>query len=102
MNLSEHLHQLRPSGFTDQMARAWYRDFLLQRLGVVPTGCTPETAFAELGLDSMDAVVRAGHLEDALGQPLEPEVFLTHTCLAEVIDVLCQRGLSARTDPRPL
>lgn len=84
--------------FTDVMAVAWYEAFLAQRLGAVPTHCTPQTAFAELGLDSMDAVVMAGHFEDVLGRPLEPEVFLTHSCLAEVIDALCQRGILVRTD----
>jgi hypothetical protein len=42
--------------------------------------------------------VMAGHLEDTLGRRLEPEVFLTHACLAEVIEALCQRGLLVRTD----
>ncbi len=100
MNLPEQLNKTRSSAFTDVMAQAWFEGFLTQRLGAVPAQCTPDTAFAELGFDSMDAVVMAGHLEDALGQPLEPEVFLTHTCLAEVIDALCQRGVLVSTKRR--
>lgn len=98
MNLPEQLNKTPPTAFTDAMAVTWYESFLGQRLGALPAHCTPQTPFAELGLDSMDAVVMAGHLEDVLGRRLEPEVFLTHACLADVIDVLCQRGFLVRTD----
>ncbi len=98
MNLPEELKKSPPEVFTDAMAVTWYESFLGQRLGAVPAHCTPQTTFADLGLDSMDAVVMAGHLEDTLGRRLEPEVFLTHACLAEVIEALCQRGLLVRTD----
>jgi phthiocerol/phenolphthiocerol synthesis type-I polyketide synthase B len=74
------------------MVREWFETFLIQRLGAVPAACTEETHFADLGLDSMDAVVMAGHLEDAVGRPIEPEVFLTHACLADVIVFLNRCG----------
>jgi acyl carrier protein len=98
LSLPKELKKSPSTVFTDAMAVTWYEAFLGQRLGALPANCTPQTTFAELGLDSMDAVVMAGHLEDALGQRLEPEVFLTHACLAEVIEALCQRGLLVRTD----
>jgi len=92
LNWPEELSSTRPSVLTDEMLQAWYRVFLVQRLGAVPEGCTSKTAFADLGLDSMDAVVMAGHLGDAFGWSVEPEVFLTHTCLDEVIDTMSQDG----------
>jgi acyl carrier protein len=83
---------------TDDMVVAWYEGFLEQRLGSVPAGCTSDTKFVDLGLDSMDSVVMAAHLEDALHQPLEPEMFLAHACLSGVIDTLFQRGLLVLAD----
>lgn len=80
------------------MAVEWFEGFLIKRFGSVPASCTAQTSFADLGLDSMDAVVMAGLLEDALAMPLEPEIFLTQTCLADVIDLLNQRGILKQSE----
>jgi acyl carrier protein len=84
--------------FTGAMAMEWFEGFLIQRFGFVPASFTAQTSFADLGLDSMDAVVMAGLLEDALAMPLEPEIFLTQTCVADVIDLLNQRGILKQSE----
>lgn len=44
--------------------------------------------FVNLGLESLDAVILSGHLEDRLGYPVDPTLFLHNRNIAEVADAL--------------
>lgn len=79
----------------DQILK-WFHNFLCERLGTPPPGYSQLTPFSSMGLDSMDAVIMAGHLEEAMGRTVDPEVFLTRRCLAEVLNTLHQRGFLKR------
>ena len=86
------MNLLKPPLSTDAIL-VWYHDFMVERLGAVPEGLTAETEFSSLGLDSMDGIVMAGHMEDRFGLKLEPEIFLRCLCLREVLEGFVKDGL---------
>lgn len=92
MNAFEQFGGKVPAAMSEAQVLQWFDDFLRERLGSPPDGYTQLTPFSSMGLDSMDAVIMAGHLEEAMGKTVDPEIFLTRRCLAEVLGTLQQRG----------
>lgn len=50
----------------------WLSDRLAELLGIAADDVDPDAPFAELGLDSMQAVAISGDLEELLGRSLDP------------------------------
>lgn len=77
------------------MSLAW-EDWLLARLGAAlgqpPEALDPELAFVELGLDSVLLVELSGELEEALGQPLDPNLLFEHPSVARLARHLATLG----------
>ena len=96
MSAFEHRRPEGAASLSEAQLLKWFHDFLCQRLGTPPEGYSQLTPFSSMGLDSMDAVIMAGHLEEAMGRTVDPEIFLTRRCLGEVMDTLQQRGFLVR------
>lgn len=75
---------------------AWLTPWLAGRLAVAAEALTPEVPFAELGLDSREAVGLAGELAATLGLTLPATVFLDRPNIAELA-----RHLSFLTSSAP-
>jgi acyl carrier protein len=53
----------------------------------------PAADFGDYGLDSADAVMLAGALEEILDREVEPTILLRHRSLAGLIDELAAAGM---------
>ena len=70
---------------TDERVCEWVRDHLAQVLGVAPESVTVDKGLSSYGLDSVDAVLMAGELEEAFGIEIEPARFIACDSLGEII-----------------
>ncbi len=74
----------------------WLTPWIARRLRIAADTLTPTTPFAELGVDSLEAVGLAAELATAAGQELPATVFLDCTNIAELAEHLAsQRTLQA-------
>lgn len=65
--------------------RVWVREHLGSLLALNPSQVDLNKSLRDLGLDSVDAVLLAGELEDALGSEIDPAAFLRSRTLEEMI-----------------
>ena len=76
--------------------RNWVRSHLANLLGVAPESVALDKSLADYGLDSVDAVLMAGELEDALKIEIDPASFLQfdtfEQMIAAVAPALAKRG----------
>jgi acyl carrier protein len=70
---------------TEERVRALVRDHLAQVLAVPPESVTLDSGLSSYGLDSVDAVLMAGELEEAFGIEIEPARFIACDSLSEII-----------------
>jgi acyl carrier protein len=56
--------------------RAWVRGHLGRVLGIAPDLIALDRTLADYGLDSVDAVLMAGELEEAFGIEIDPAGFI--------------------------
>ena len=75
--------------------RDWVRNHLAHLLGVAPETIVLERSLADYGLDSVDAVLMAGELEEALGVEIDPAGFLQFDTFEQMI-VAVAPGLGRR------
>jgi acyl carrier protein len=66
----------------------WVRSHLAQVLGVAPESVTFDKGLSSYGLDSVDAVLMAGELEEAFGVEIEPARFMASNSFSEIITTL--------------
>lgn len=70
---------------TEERVREWVRDHLAQILGVAPESIAIDKGLSSYGLDSVDAVLMAGELEETFGIEIEPARFIAFDSLGEII-----------------
>ena len=70
---------------TEEKVCQWVQDHLAGILGVAPEFVTTDKGLSSYGLDSVDAVLMAGELEEAFGIDIEPARFIACDSLGEII-----------------
>jgi len=75
--------------------RAWITEFLVSLLGVEAATIKGDARFHNLGLDSVDAVVMAGALEEHFGTEIEATLFLRNSTIDELLADLKANGIVA-------
>lgn len=64
--------------------RAWLMAYLVDELELAPEEVDPDADFASFGIDSSNAVVLTGDLEDWLGVEVDPTLLVDFTTIAAV------------------
>jgi acyl carrier protein len=63
----------------EQELQEWVRQHLARSAGVAPESIVFDRKLGDYGLDSVDAVLMAGELEDHFGIEIDPASFIQHT-----------------------
>lgn len=71
--------------------RSWVRQYLARILGVPERDIKLDCTLDAYGLDSVEAVLMAGELEDALGVEIDPAAFLQFPTIEGMVAAL-ERG----------
>ena len=79
----------------EQQLRDWIRGHLAQRVGVPPEEIAFDRTLGDYGLDSVDAVLMAGELEEALGIEIDPAAFIQFDTFERMITALGSKFSSA-------
>ena len=84
---------------TEQI-ETWLTQWLVARCGALPGDVSPDTPFADHGLDSMTAVELSSELDDWLGVELTPELAANYPTPTELAGYLAEqmRGAAANAD----
>jgi acyl carrier protein len=83
-----------PEALTAENAGRWARAYVGQLLGRPAEEIDLYRPLSEYGLDSVDAVVMAGEMEEHFGVEVDPATFLREATLGELIAELgSPRGL---------
>jgi acyl carrier protein len=78
----------------------WVADLLAEMFELDRAALTPASnLYADLDIDSIDAVDLAVKLKQMTGKRLQPEVFKTIRTIADVVDALVDLG-QAQPDPQ--
>src|SRR5580704_1159653 len=70
---------------SEERVREWVRDHLAKILGVAPESIDLDKGLSGYGLDSIDAVLMAGELEEAFSVEIEPACFIACDSLGDMI-----------------
>jgi acyl carrier protein len=73
---------------TEQRLRDWVRGHLAQRVGLAPESIEIDKGLGSYGLDSVDAVLMAGELEEAFNIEIDPARFLQFDSFKQAIEML--------------
>jgi acyl carrier protein len=73
---------------TEERLWEWVRAHLAQRLGVAPETIALDKGLSDYGLDSVDAVLMAGELEEAFAIEIDPASFIECDSFRAVIVLL--------------
>jgi acyl carrier protein len=73
---------------TEERLGEWVRGHLAKVRGVTPESVTLDKGLSSYGLDSVDAVLMAGELEEAFGIEIDPARFLACDSFGEIITTL--------------
>jgi acyl carrier protein len=73
---------------TEDGLRDWVRNHLASLLAVSPESVVLDRSLADYGLDSVDAVLMAGELEEALDIEIDPASFLQYDTFEQMIVAL--------------
>lgn len=65
--------------------REWLAAYLGRLLGIAPATVAFDRTLADYGLDSVDAIMMAGELEDSFGLEMDPASFLRYANFEELI-----------------
>ena len=74
-----------PEALTPENAQRWARGYLAELLARPAESIDLFRPLAEYGLDSVDAVVMAGAMEEHFGIEIDPAAFLREATLGELI-----------------
>lgn len=72
----------------EQQLRDWIRGHLAQRVGVAGEEIAFDRTLGDYGLDSVDAVLMAGELEEAFGIEIDPAAFIQFDTFEQMIAAL--------------
>lgn len=75
------------------VVRAWIIDFLVSLLDVDPGEIKGDTRFHVVGLDSVDAVVMAGAMEEHFDVEVEAGLFLRNSTIDDLLADLQANGI---------
>jgi acyl carrier protein len=84
---------------TEQKLSQWIRTYLAQTVGVPAEGIDFKLGLDAYGLDSVDAILMAGELEEAFGIEIDPARFLQCSTFEQAVGML--RVDIDRARPRP-
>lgn len=73
---------------TEERLWEWLRNYLAQVRGVAPESVTVDKGLSSYGLDSIDAVLMAGELEEAFSVEIEAARFIASDLFSEIITTL--------------
>ncbi|HSZ73449.1 MAG TPA: acyl carrier protein [Rhizomicrobium sp.] len=73
---------------TESAVRNWVRRHLAKVLGVAPDEIAFDRTLGHYGLDSVDAVLMAGEMEEALRIEIDPASFLQYENFEQMIAAL--------------
>ncbi|HEY5835062.1 acyl carrier protein [Streptomyces sp.] len=73
-------------------AQDWLIDKIAHRLGVDPSEVAPERFFDELDLDSTEALILAGELENWLGFELGTTALWYHPTIKELAEFIAEES----------
>lgn len=73
--------------------RAWITDFLVSFLDIDASEIKGDARFQNLGLDSVDAVVMAGAMEEHFDTEIEATLFLRNSTIDELLADLHANGI---------
>jgi acyl carrier protein len=77
------------SEMSREQVQAWVIDLLVEMFELDKATLTPQSnLYADLDIDSIDAVDLAVKLKQLTGKRLQPEVFKTIRTIADVVDAL--------------
>ncbi|MGE0415547.1 MAG: acyl carrier protein [Acetobacteraceae bacterium] len=65
--------------------RRWMVDYITSVLDLSPDVVLPKLKFNEYGLDSVEAVVMAGVMEEEFGVPIDPILLFEHPSIDEFV-----------------
>jgi acyl carrier protein len=77
---------------TAQTAQDWLVDRLAQRLNVPPSGVDVNQYFDEFELDSTEALILAGEMENWLGFQIESTAIWYHPTIAQLADHIAEEA----------
>ena len=60
------------------------RTLVAERLNVPQASISLDEDFADLGLESLDAVILSGLLEEQIGRPVDPTLFIENRSISAV------------------
>jgi acyl carrier protein len=73
---------------TEDRLWEWVRNYLAQVRGVAPESVTVDKGLSSYGLDSIDAVLMAGELEESFGIEIDAARFIACDSFSEIIATL--------------
>ncbi len=75
------------------VVKAWITDFLVSLLHVDPADIKGDSRFNNIGLDSVDAVVMAGAMEEHFNTEIDATLFLRNSTVDELLADLRANGI---------
>ncbi|KAF2775153.1 acyl carrier protein [Streptomyces sp. OM5714] len=81
----------RSTSLTPQEVQDWLVDKVAHKLGVEQSEVNPDQYFDEFGLDSVEALVLSGELENWLGLELETTTLWYHPTIAELSRYIAEK-----------
>jgi phthiocerol/phenolphthiocerol synthesis type-I polyketide synthase B len=79
----------------ESKVRTWVRDYLARFARIGATEISFDRTLADYGLDSVDAVLMAGELEEAEGVEIDPATFIQFDSIEQMILAL-EKSLPAQ------
>lgn len=76
-----------------ESVRAWIIDFLVSLLDTDPHSIKGDTRFHVMGLDSVDAVVMAGAMEEHFNVEIDAALFLRNSTIDSLVADLQSSGI---------
>ncbi|WP_100444512.1 acyl carrier protein [Glycomyces xiaoerkulensis] len=84
---------------TPQAVQEWLVEKVAHKLGVAPTEVDPDQFFDEFDLDSTEALVLSGELENWLGFELETTALWYHPTIAELSQYIAEKQSEQNGEP---
>jgi len=82
--------------------RAWMVNYIVSVLDLPPDSVPRSQKFNEYGLDSVEAVVMAGVMEEEFGVPIDPILFFEHPSIDQFVAARARsNGAAAADRPDP-
>lgn len=75
--------------------KEWIVNYISSVLEISADAVAASPSFAAIGLDSLEAVIMAGVMEEEFGVQIEPSMFFDDPTINGLIDAFRKRGLVA-------